>query len=95
MVLKYLSAYKFVWRQLGVRVFRCADFGWRTFYLFKSLKGGILMEKQITFRDKDKELIDQITAYQNDHEIKYFVEAVRQLCRQALSQSVNVRINLK
>ena len=31
MVLKYLSAYKFVWRQLGVRVFRCADFGWRTF----------------------------------------------------------------
>ena len=53
------------------------------------------MEKQITFRDKDKELIEQITAYQNDHEIKYFVEAVRQLCRQGLSQSINVKINLK
>lgn len=33
MVLKYLSAYKFVWRQLGARIFRCADFSWRTFYM--------------------------------------------------------------
>ena len=33
MVCKCLSAYKFVWRQLGVRVFRCADSGWRTFCL--------------------------------------------------------------
>ena len=26
---------KFVWRQLGVCVFRCADFGWRTFYIVR------------------------------------------------------------
>ena len=37
MVLKNLSAYKFVWRQLGVRVFRCADFGWRTFYFLEEI----------------------------------------------------------
>ena len=53
------------------------------------------MEKQIVFRNNDKELVEQIIAYQKEHEIKYFIEAVRQLCRQGLSQSVNVKINLK
>ena len=52
------------------------------------------MEKQITFRDHDKELIEKILDYQNEHNIKYFVEAVRQLCRQGLAQNVNVKINI-
>ena len=52
------------------------------------------MEKQITFRDTDKDLIQKILLYQKEHEIKYFVETVRQLCRQALKQSVNVKIDI-
>ena len=51
MVLKYLSAYKFVWRQLGVRVFRCADFGWRTFCI---LMGGYMS------KNLQKKIIDVI-----------------------------------
>lgn len=53
------------------------------------------MEKQITFRDTDKDLIQEILKYQKEHEIKYFVEAVRHLCRQGLTQSVNVKIDIK
>ena len=38
MVCKYLSAYKFVWRQLGVRIFRCVA---SVAHLFYMLKGDI------------------------------------------------------
>ncbi|MBQ8849225.1 MAG: hypothetical protein IJ011_02695 [Clostridia bacterium] len=52
------------------------------------------MEKQITFRDADKDLIQEILHFQKEHEIKYFVETVRQLCRQGLKQNVNVKIDI-
>ena len=50
--------------------------------------------KNITFRDSDKELIAEIVKYQKDNNIKYFIEAIRQLCRIGLSQSVNLRIKI-
>lgn len=53
------------------------------------------MKKQVLFNDRDQELISQIETYQKDNEIKSFVEAVRQLCRAGLSQSVSVTIDLK
>ena len=52
------------------------------------------MKKQIVFNDHDKELIEKIQIYQKEHNIKSFVETVRQLCRAGLSQSVNVKIDL-
>ena len=52
------------------------------------------MKKQITFQEHDAELIEKILAYRKENEIKSFVEAVRQLCRAGLSQSVNVKIDL-
>ena len=53
------------------------------------------MKKQVLFNDRDQELISRIETYQKDNEIKSFVEAVRQLCRAGLSQSVSVTIDLK
>lgn len=53
------------------------------------------MDKHLVFKEIDKELVKQITAYQKENEIKSFIEAVRQLCRFGLTQSVNVKINLK
>ena len=52
------------------------------------------MGKQITFNEHDKELILKIAQYQKEHEIKSFVETVRQLCRIGLSKSVNLKIDL-
>ncbi len=53
------------------------------------------MGKQIQFNDKDKELIEKIHGYKEEHNISSFVEAVRQLCRAGLSKSVNVKIDVK
>ncbi len=53
------------------------------------------MEKQIKFNDNDKDLIQKIQIYRDEHNIKSFVEAVRQLCRAGLSKSVNVKIDVK
>ena len=53
------------------------------------------MGRKIEFRDNDKELIAEIEKYQKENNIKYFIEAVRQLCRNGLNQNVNVRINFK
>ena len=53
------------------------------------------MKKQVLFNDRDQELISRIETYQKDNEIKSFVEAVRQLCRAGLPQSVSVTIDLK
>ena len=52
------------------------------------------MGKQVSFNDQDKELIEKIIHYQDEHEIKHFVEAVRQLCRIGLGKSVNLKIDL-
>ena len=43
----------------------------------------------------DEELIQKIITYQNEKGIQSFTEAVRQLCKEALDCSVNVKINLK
>ena len=53
------------------------------------------MGKKIEFRDSDKELIAEIESYQKENDIKYFVEAVRRLCRNGLGQNIQVKINLK
>ena len=42
MVCNYLSAYKFVWRQLGVRIFRCVT---SVTHLFCMLMGGYMRKK--------------------------------------------------
>ena len=42
MVCKYLSAYRFVWRQLGARVFRCVA---SVAHLFYMLNGGYMSNK--------------------------------------------------
>ena len=52
------------------------------------------MKKQIVFNEKDKELIGKIKKYQEENDIKFFIDAVRQLCRNGLSHSVNVKIDL-
>ena len=53
------------------------------------------MAKHFVFNERDDELVKQITAYQKENEIRSFIDAVRQLCKNALSQSVNAKINLK
>ena len=53
------------------------------------------MEKQIKFNDHDKELILKINQYQKEHEIKSFIETVRQLCRIGLNKSVNLKIEIE
>lgn len=52
------------------------------------------MGKQVTFNDHDEELIQKIIQHQKEHEIKSFVETVRQLCRTGLNKSVNLKIDL-
>jgi len=52
------------------------------------------MGKQVTFNDRDEELIMKIIQYQKEHEIKSFIETVRQLCRIGLGKSVNLKIDL-
>ena len=53
------------------------------------------MAKQVAFGKKDEELIKKIISFQEEKGIKSFVEAVRQLCNEALECSVNVKISLK
>ena len=53
------------------------------------------MKKQVTFNDNDLELVQKIIDYQKEHNIKSFTETIRQLCRNGLDQSVNVKINIK
>ena len=48
----------------------------------------------MTFTKNDEKLVQEIRVYQEAHGIKSFTEAVRQLCRKGLSQSVDVKINL-
>ena len=52
------------------------------------------MGKKIEFRENDKELIAEIEKFREENNIKYFVEAIRQLCRSALNQNVTVKIDL-
>jgi len=40
--------------------------------------------KNIRFTDSDKELIEMIIDYQNNHGLTSFVSAVRKLCKDAL-----------
>ncbi len=51
--------------------------------------------KQIAFGKKDEELIKRIGTYQKDKCLPSFIEAVRQLCNNALDCNVNVKIKLK
>lgn len=52
------------------------------------------MSKQISFIDKDKELIAQIERFQKEQGLPSFIEAVRCLCKNGLSMSSVVK-NLK
>lgn len=52
------------------------------------------MGKQISFTDNDEELIKEIKKFQKAQDIKYFVEAVRILCKNGLRMSDVVK-NLK
>lgn len=49
------------------------------------------MSKQITFREKDLELIRKITNFQENQKIPSFVEAVRILCEKGLQVSELVK----
>ena len=51
--------------------------------------------KQISLGKKDEELIKRIMLYQKEQGVQSFTEAVRQLCKNSLNCSVNVKINLK
>lgn len=51
--------------------------------------------KQLAFGQKDEELVKKITAFQREKSLPSFIEAVRQLCNEALECSVNVKISLK
>lgn len=42
------------------------------------------MGKTVTFSDKDGELVRKIQAYQKGKKLPSFIEAVRQLCNDAL-----------
>ena len=52
------------------------------------------MCKKISFTDKDKELVEQIQAFQRAQELPSFVAAVRKLCENGLQISDMVK-NLK
>ena len=54
-----------------------------------------MVSKQIKFSDNDKELIEKINIYKEEHNIKSFIEAIRVLCSAGLSKSVNVKINME
>ena len=43
------------------------------------------MAKSVSFNDKDKELIKRIEKYQQDNNIRHFVDAIRDLCDIALT----------
>lgn len=51
--------------------------------------------KQIAFGKKDEELVTKILTYQKEKGLPSFIEAVRQLCNDALDCNVNVKIKLK
>ena len=51
--------------------------------------------KQTAFGQKDEGLVKQITAFQKEKGLPSFIEAVRQLCNEALECRVNVKISLK
>ena len=51
--------------------------------------------KQIAFCKKDEELVRKILTYQKERGLPSFIEAVRQLCNDALDCNVNVKIKLK
>ena len=53
------------------------------------------MKKQISFTDKDKELIEKIESYRKENDINHFIDAVRKLCCAGLSKSVNLKIDMK
>lgn len=42
------------------------------------------MKKTVTFSEKDKELIARIQQYQKEKHLPYLIDAVRQLCSDAL-----------
>lgn len=42
------------------------------------------MEKKITLTENDKELIEDIKKYQEEHGLPSFVATVRKLCKDAL-----------
>lgn len=45
------------------------------------------MPKQVTFAEKDLELIKRIETYQKEHGLPSFIEAVRILCKNGLQVS--------
>lgn len=53
------------------------------------------MKKQVTFTEKDKELVEKIETYRKENDINHFIDAVRKLCYAGLSKSVNVKIDMK
>ena len=46
------------------------------------IRGDVM--KTATFTDADKDLIKEITKYQNSHGLPSFIAAVRKLCKDAL-----------
>lgn len=42
------------------------------------------MKKTATFSEKDKDLISKIQQYQKEKQFSFFIDAVRQLCSDAL-----------
>ena len=52
------------------------------------------MPKKVSFTDNDKELTEQIQAFQKSQNLPSFVEAVRKLCKNGLHMSDVVK-NLK
>lgn len=59
-----------------------------------SALGGMKMNKTVTFTGGDEQLIKDIIAYQKEHNLKHFVDAVRHLCQSGLKKNINVNINL-
>ena len=51
--------------------------------------------KQIAFGKKDEALVRKILTFQKEKGLPSFIEAVRQLCNDALECNVNVKIKLK
>ena len=43
------------------------------------------MSKSVSFNDKDEELIKRIEKYQQENNIRHFIDAIRDLCDVALT----------
>lgn len=52
--------------------------------MLNKLKGDEVMAKQVTFGERDLELIKKIETYQKEQGLPSFIEAVRILCKKGL-----------